>query len=404
MKKKSLVISTILILLFLVNFPFIIAKDSMPINNVNYLSNSLAPIVNKVIPSVVTIDTKGTCQSERSILIPQLRGLFSNNICKGDNGHSLACKTVITMNTLFQGFGTGIIIDASKGYVLTNNHVVNSNNVNDILISLNDGSQSSAKLIAKDQLRDLAILQLNKFKNLTAIKFADYDKIRVGDYTIAIGNTHGYGQSVTSGIISALPTNKSSLPPSINTKNPFGFYIKTDAKISNGNSGGPLVNLNGELIGINTAAFASNLNNYENIDTNINTSMAIPIYSLKDSIAEMLKYGDIKPGYLEGIRETLLYSSNILKAMKINLPYGFLINEVIPHSSAARYGIKSRDVILYLNGKEISADSSLDSQIARFPAGRELSIGLCRNGKLINIKVVLQTSAISYKKSKCHFN
>ncbi|KAG4072498.1 hypothetical protein HA402_005270 [Bradysia odoriphaga] len=147
----------------------------------------------------------------------------------------------------FEGLGSGVIIDAAKGYILTNNHVIN--NADKISVQLNDGREYDAKLIGRDEQSDIALLQVSDVKNLTAVKIADSDKLRVGDFAVAVGNPFGLGQTATSGIISALGRSGLSLEGLEN-------FIQTDASINRGNSGGALVNLNGELIGINTAILA----------------------------------------------------------------------------------------------------------------------------------------------------
>ncbi len=170
--------------------------------------------------------------------------------------------------------GSGVIIDADKGYVVTNNHVVDNATV--IKVQLSDGRKFDAKMVGKDPRSDIALIQIQNPKNLTAIKMADSDALRVGDYTVAIGNPFGW-ETVTSGIVSALGRS------GLNAEN-YENFIQTDAAINRGNSGGALVNLNGELIGINTAILAPD-------GGNIGIGFAIPSNMVKNLTSQMVEYG-----------------------------------------------------------------------------------------------------------------
>ena len=205
-------------------FPFLPADNTQQ-------QPSLAPMLETVLPSVVSIKVEGTTQMKNN-MPEEFRRFFGYP----DN-----------QSRQFSGLGSGVIIDAEKGYIVTNNHVID--NADKITVELNDGREYQAKLIGKDPQSDIALLKIDDAKKLTAIKLADSDKIRVGDYVVAIGNPFGIGQTVTSGIISALARSGLSM-------NGFENFIQTDASINQGNSGGALVNLNGELVGINTAIIA----------------------------------------------------------------------------------------------------------------------------------------------------
>lgn len=175
----------------------------------------------------------------------------------------------------FMALGSGVIIDAAKGYVVTNNHVVDNATV--IKVQLSDGRKFDAKIVGKDPRSDIALIQIQDPKNLTAIKLADSDTLRVGDYTVAIGNPFGLGETVTSGIVSALGRS------GLNAQN-YENFIQTDAAINRGNSGGALVNLNGELIGINTAILAPD-------GGNIGIGFAIPSNMVKNLTSQMVEFG-----------------------------------------------------------------------------------------------------------------
>lgn len=268
-----------------------------------------------------------------------------------------------------------MIIDAAKGYVLTNNHVIN--NADKIRVQLNDGRELDAKLVGRDEQSDIALLQLSDTKNLTAIKMADSDQLRVGDFAVAVGNPFGLGQTATSGIISALGRSGLNLEGLEN-------FIQTDASINRGNSGGALVNLNGELIGINTAILAPD-------GGNIGIGFAIPSNMVKNLTAQMVEYGQVKRGEL-GIMGTEL-NSELAKAMKVDAQRGAFVSQVMPKSSAAKAGIKAGDVIVTMNGKAISSFASFRAEIGTLPVGSKMSLGIIRDGKPVTIDVTLEQSA-----------
>jgi serine protease Do len=275
----------------------------------------------------------------------------------------------------FRSLGSGVIIDAVKGYVVTNNHVVD--NANKINVKLSDGRSYQAKVIGKDPRTDIALLQLKDAKNLTAIKIADSDQLRVGDYTAAIGNPYGLGETVTSGIVSALGRS------GLNVEN-YENFIQTDAAINRGNSGGALINLNGELIGINTAILAPD-------GGNIGIGFAIPSNMVKNLISQMVEFGQVKRGEL-GIMGTEL-NSELAKAMKVDAQKGAFISQVIPKSAAAKAGIKAGDVIISMNGKAINSFAGFRAEIGTLPVGSKMTLGLLRDGKPLNVEATLEQSS-----------
>jgi len=219
---------------------------------------SLAPMLEKVMPSVVSINVEGSTTVNTPRMPRNFQQFFGDNspfcqdgspfqsspFCQGGAGPDGQGGG---QQQKFMALGSGVIIDAAKGYVVTNNHVVD--NASTIKVQLSDGRKFDAKVVGKDPRSDIALIQIQDPKNLTAIKLADSDALRVGDYTVAIGNPFGLGETVTSGIVSALGRS------GLNAEN-YENFIQTDAAINRGNSGGALVNLNGELIGINTAILA----------------------------------------------------------------------------------------------------------------------------------------------------
>ncbi|WWO99970.1 MAG: trypsin-like peptidase domain-containing protein [Candidatus Dasytiphilus stammeri] len=380
--KKYLIFSAMLIGLFLTKIPCIIAKNSINYS-VNYVP-SLAPIVNKVMPTVVTITAKGSCTSHFTQIKSEFRDFFNDEICDFTGKDFPFCENKSKKN-YFTSLGTGVIINARKGYVITNYHVIN--HTHNIIAQLNDGRRYHAKMIGKDEFIDLAVLQLQKFQNLTEIKFADSDKIRVGDYSIAIGNAHGLGQTVTSGIISALGI--TGIPEVNYDEIPSGIYLQTDTPITTGNSGGPLINLDGELMGINTAKFSGVLSDPLQVSKTAAVSLVIPANIAKKLANEIIQFGDIKRGNL-GIIGTELNSSDLVKVLKKPLHHGILIKRVMPKSSAAISKMKSGDIIIALNGKAVSSYNFLKYKLATLPVGTKLVISLWRDGKIINVKVILQ--------------
>jgi serine protease Do len=295
---------------------------------------------------------------------PMCQGGGGDNSGGGDN----------TQQEKFRALGSGVVINADKGYVVTNNHVVE--NATKIQVQLSDGRRYDAKVIGKDPQSDIALIQLQDAKNLTAIKIADSDNLRVGDYTVAIGNPYGLGETVTSGIVSALGRS------GLNVEN-YENFIQTDAAINRGNSGGALVNLNGELIGINTAILAPD-------GGNIGIGFAIPSNMVKNLSAQMVEYGQVKRGEL-GIMGTEL-NSELAKAMKVDAQRGAFVSQVLPNSAAAKAGIKAGDVVVSMNGKPLTSFAALRAEVGSLPVGTKLQLGLLRDGKPVSVTVELQQS------------
>lgn len=348
---------------------------------------SLAPMLEKVMPSVVSINVEGSTTVNTPRMPRNFQQFFGDNspfcqdgspfqsspFCQGggagDDGQGGG------QQQKFMALGSGVIIDAAKGYVVTNNHVVDNASI--IKVQLSDGRKFDAKVVGKDPRSDIALIQIQDPKNLTAIKIADSDALRVGDYTVAIGNPFGLGETVTSGIVSALGRS------GLNAEN-YENFIQTDAAINRGNSGGALVNLNGELIGINTAILAPD-------GGNIGIGFAIPSNMVKNLTAQMVQYGQVKRGEL-GIMGTEL-NSELAKAMKVDAQRGAFVSQVMPNSSAAKAGIKAGDVITSLNGKPISSFAALRAEVGSMPIGSKVTLGLLRDGKPVNVSLELQQSS-----------
>ncbi|WMY97504.1 MAG: Do family serine endopeptidase [Arsenophonus sp.] len=335
---------------------------------------SLAPMLEKVLPAVVSIHVSGT-KIHNQQLPEEFKFFFGPNFPSQQQSVRP-----------FEGLGSGVIIDSEKGYIITNNHVID--NADKIQIQLNDGREIEVKLIGRDIQTDIALLQIkhsNNFEsnfknlNLTAIKIADSDKLRVGDFAIAIGNPFGLGQTSTSGIISALGRGGLNIEGLEN-------FIQTDASINRGNSGGALINLHGELIGINTAILTPG-------GGNIGIGFAIPSNMAKSLSDQIIKYGSVKRGFL-GIKGTEM-NADIAKALDFNIQKGAFVSEVIPKSAADIAGIQSGDVIISINKKNINSFAELKAKIGTSEIDKEIKIGLLRKGKFIEVSVFLKDSDLS---------
>ena len=387
MKKTTLAMSALALSLGLALSPLAMAAETASSAATAQQMPSLAPMLEKVMPSVVSINVEGSTTVNTPRMPRNFQQFFGDNspfcqdgspfqsspFCQGggagDDGQGGG------QQQKFMALGSGVIIDAAKGYVVTNNHVVD--NANTIKVQMSDGRKFDAKVVGKDPRSDIALIQIQDPKNLTAIKLADSDALRVGDYTVAIGNPFGLGETVTSGIVSALGRS------GLNAEN-YENFIQTDAAINRGNSGGALVNLNGELIGINTAILAPD-------GGNIGIGFAIPSNMVKNLTAQMVQYGQVKRGEL-GIMGTEL-NSELAKAMKVDAQRGAFVSQVMPNSSAAKAGIKAGDVITSLNGKPISSFAALRAEVGSMPIGSKVILGLLREGKPVNVSLELQQSS-----------
>ncbi len=322
---------------------------------------SLAPILETVTPAVVNISVSGKKITQEAIPEP-FRYFFGPN-----------APAEQVQERPFQALGSGVIIDAAKGYVITNYHVVDA--ADEIKVTLKDGREFPAKKIGEDQQSDIALLQI-KASDLSEIKFADSDKLRVGDFAIAIGNPFGLGQTVTSGIVSALGRS------GLNIENLENF-IQTDAAINSGNSGGALIDLKGQLIGINTAILGPN-------GGNIGIGFAIPANMVRDLTDQIIKFGEVRRGVLGVMGGEL--TSDLAKAFGYDKQYGAFVSQVMPGSAADSAGIKAGDIIVSINGNTVHSFGELRAKVATMGAGKQVQLGLIRDGKQQNVTVTLKQS------------
>ena len=361
MKKKSLILSALAMSIGLTLTSVPVANAALPLAVQGQQLPSLAPMLEKVLPAVVSVHIEGT-QVQRQRLPEEFKYFFGPNF-----------PTQKQSSRPFEGLGSGVIIDAAKGYILTNNHVIA--NADKIKVQLNDGREFDAKLLGRDEQTDIALLQITA-KNLTAVKMADSDKLRVGDFAVAVGNPFGLGQTATSGIISALGRSGLNLEVLEN-------FIQTDASINRGNSGGALVNLNGELIGINTAILAPG-------GGNIGIGFAIPSNMAQNLSQQLIEFGEVKRGLL-GIKGSEM-TADIAKAFNTDAQRGAFVSEVLPKSAAAKAGIKAGDILVSVDGKPIGSFAELRAKVGTTAPGKTIKIGLLRDGKQQEVSVTLDNS------------
>lgn len=315
-------------------------------------------MLEKVTPAVVNINVAGNRQVRQRI-----PDAFQQFFGQGE----------LRQQQPFRGLGSGVIIDAKKGYVVTNSHVINQ--ADEIQVTLKDGRTYEAKKIGEDPESDIALLQI-KADNLTELSIADSDALRVGDFTIAIGNPFGLGQTVTSGIVSALGRSGLNIEK-------YEDFIQTDAAINSGNSGGALVNVKGELIGINTAILGPN-------GGNIGIGFAIPSNMMKNLVNQIIEHGEVRRGVL-GIEGNNL-NAELAKSMNVKANTGVFVGRVTPDSGAAKAGVKAGDVITSVNGRNITSIEELRAKVGTLGAGAEVKLGIAREDKQLTVNVKL-TSA-----------
>ncbi len=349
--KKNLFKFLIPIFLF-INFTNISYSKSVPA--------SFADLAEKLMPSVVNISTTQTITTNANPFPFQFPpGSPFEDMFK-DFGTPQERKT--------SALGSGFIIDA-KGIVITNNHVIQG--AEDVVVRVNGDKEYEAKILGADPEMDIAVLKIKSTDKFIPVKFGDSDKARIGDWVIAIGNPFGLGGTVTSGIVSA--RNRSI------GLSRYEDFIQTDASINVGNSGGPLFNINGDVIGINTAILGQS--------GSIGIGFAIPSNSAKIVIDQLIKYGETKRGWL-GVRIQDV-TKEIAEIEKLDKPRGALVASVAPDSPSYKAGIKSGDIILEFDGKTINEMKELPLIVAQTTVGKTVDIKVWRNKKEIIKKITL---------------
>ncbi len=340
----------------------IILADCYPTHATSLVLPSLAPMLEKVIPTVVSISVRApaTPGDAAGATLPQADGSQDSSV------------NAVPFTRISQAVGAGVIVDASNGYVLTNNHVIAG--ATDIKVAVADGSAYEGSVIGSDAETDIAVVQI-KASGLIAARLGDSSKLRVGDYVAAIGNPFGLGRTATFGIISALGRAELGVEG-------YQDIIQTDASLNPGNSGGALVNLNGELVGINCAIIGAS-------GGNVGIGFAIPINAARDIMRQLIANGEIRRGQL-GV-EVQNNDPEIERAIGINTSAGALISDVISGSPAASAGMKAGDVIVAVNEVPIKNATDLHARIASFPPGASVRISLVRPSGRVDLHATLST-------------
>ena len=320
---------------------------------------SLAPMLERVMPAVVSVNTKQVVRVRNPFFDdPFFRRLFPQ----------------VPQERINESLGSGVIIDAARGYVLTNHHVIE--NADDVQVTLADGRTVKAEFLGSDRDTDIALIRIPAEK-LTALPLGDSDQLRTGDFVVAIGNPFGFSQTVTSGIVSAV--GRSGIRG-------LGYqnFIQTDASINPGNSGGALVNLAGQLVGINTASF----NPQGSMAGNIGLGLAIPSNLARDVVEQLITHGVVVRGTL-GI-ETQNLSPQIARGLGLDEVRGALVTRVLAGSGAATAGLKAGDVVTAINGQRVDNAQALHNFEGLQPVGRSVELAVQRDGKPLQLKATLK--------------
>jgi len=342
-------------LIFLVSFGFSTESNSQN------TPNSFADLAERLMPSVVNISTTQTVVT-RSNPFPNFQ------FPPGSPFEDMFKEFGTPQERESSALGSGFIID-EKGIVVTNNHVIEG--AEDIVVQVNGDKEFKARVLGADPLSDIAVLQIETDEKFTPVKFGDSDKARIGDWVIAIGNPFGFGGTVTSGIISA--RNRSI------GLSRYEDYIQTDASINSGNSGGPLFDMSGDVIGINTAILGRS--------GNVGIGFSIPSNSAKIVIDQLIEFGETKRGWL-GVRIQDV-TKEIAEVEKLNEPRGALVASVAENSPSAKAGVKAGDIILEFNGEKIKEMKELPIIVARTEVGKKVKVIIWRNKKEITKTITL---------------
>ncbi len=322
------------------------------------LHQSFAPLVEKLLPGVVNISTlrEDALLSEKPDIISANE--FINEYFLQDEGGRTS-------------LGSGFIID-TKGYIITNNHVIDK--ASEIMVKLSDDRQFNAEVIGTDKLTDLALIKINSDEVFPFVKMGDSDAVRVGDWILAIGNPFGLGGSVTSGIVSAKSRDIDA--------GSYDNFIQTDASINQGSSGGPLFNMDGEVIGINTAIFSSTGNS-------VGIGFATPINLSKFVVEQLISKGKVERGWLglkvvSNNQDITISDSQIFKG-------GVVVNSLNENSPALQKGIEAGDIIISMNGNDVKDAKSFSRNVAETPIGKDVILRIWRNGQTKDITLTVSS-------------
>tara|TARA_R100000005_G_scaffold91715_1_gene64353 strand:+ start:9155 stop:10666 length:1512 start_codon:yes stop_codon:yes gene_type:complete len=357
----AIIISTLTVIALMTVFAFNAKARGAP--------DSFADLVEKLSPAVVNISTTQTVKTPQGGLFPNLpeghpfEDFFKEFGNRGQGGQERERKAT--------SLGSGFVIDANDGYVITNNHVIDG--AEEIKVIFKDGESLAATLVGTDPKTDIAVLKIDPEKrDLVDVKWGDSDNARVGDWVLAIGNPYGLGGTVTAGIVSARGRDIRS--------GPYDDYIQTDASINKGNSGGPLFNMDGEVIGINTAIFSQSGGSI-GIGFSVPSELAIPV------VEQLIEFGKTSRGWLGVVIQPV--TEEIAEGLDLKNTDGVLVAGVPEDGPAFKSGIKAGDVILKFNGEKVSEPRELSRLVAESKVGSEVTVELWRSGKAVESKVVL---------------
>lgn len=338
--------------------PVVTPPVRLPPVRSEYRPPSLAPMLERIVPGVVNISTTSRVRVEVNPLFndPFFRRFFGGSPMPREQQR--------------QSLGSGVIIDAARGYILTNHHVVA--NADQVTVTLMDERQFAAKLVGSDADTDIAVIKITPDR-LVAVPLGDSEALRVGDFVVAIGNPFGLGQTVTSGIVSALGRSGLGIEG-------YENFIQTDASVNPGNSGGALVDLDGRLVGINTAIVGPN-------GGNVGISFAIPSNMARDIMEQLIGSGKVRRGQLGVSVQDL--TPELAKSFGLKRTAGAVIAQVSPGSPAAAAGLQAGDVVVAVNGKSVANASSLRSAIGLTAPGQEIDLEIIRNGAPQTLSVAI---------------
>jgi serine protease Do len=328
---------------------------------------SVAPIAEELIEAVVNVSTSQAVKGPQGLPLPSVPkdspyheyfdDFFDNR------GQSVPDRMVSSL-------GSGFIIDGKEGLIVTNNHVIDG--AEEIQVNLHDGSKLKAQLLAKDTKTDIALLKVNSPKELKAAKFGSSAALRVGDWVMAIGNPFGLGGSVTVGIVSAKARNINS--------GPYDDYLQTDASINKGNSGGPLFNMEGEVVGVNTAIISPT-------GGSIGIGFAVPSDTVVPVVQQLRQFGEVRRGWL-GVKIQSI-TEDMATSLKLPEGSGALVATVTPDGPAAKAGLVAGDVITRFDNQTVAGMRSLPRLVAQAPIDKEVDVEVLRKGEKKQFKVVV---------------
>jgi len=327
-------------------------QSALPLSVDGQSLPSLSPMLKRVTPGIVNISTKTQIQQAEHPLMrdPVFRHFFGvPNMPSQRESSSL---------------GSGVIVDARRGYVLTNNHVVDK--ADEITVTLTDGRKLKAKLVGADRESDVAVVKVES-NNLTQVPIANSDHVQVGDFVVAVGNPFGLGQTVTSGIVSALGRSGLGIEG-------YEDFIQTDASINPGNSGGALVDLSGQLVGINTAILAPN-------GGNVGIGFAIPVNMAMSIMNTLVEHGEVKRGLLGVSVQDLTHE--LAQAFKLEQNQGAVITGIQPGSPAEEADLEPGDVVLSINGRRVKNSADVRNIIGLAKIGDEVEVEVIHKGSTV---------------------